>query len=196
MARGGLPILEFLCLDGEGWRWDAELGPAMVAAFEGVADTLKELALVRRDFRRRAENGAEVQREQLQFGEAIGKLRRLETLKLGIYGQGGAYHQLAKGMGKESCPALRSVACFVEEGAVWMACRPSIIRPSVQHLKVCFPLYDNYRDEEPLALACALTSLGYRGTVVMKDVLLDAGQDDLIRSILPPQVFVTFESSI
>jgi hypothetical protein len=103
VARGGLPSLESLRLESKGWGWDTELGPAMVAAFEGVAGTLKELTLSQSEF-----DGAVGGREAegvrqgvlWNLGEAIGKLCRLETLDLNLTRQGSAYYWIALGMGE------------------------------------------------------------------------------------------------
>jgi hypothetical protein len=79
MARGGLPTLEGLSVDCYKWRWVPELGPAVVAAFEGVAGTLKHLTLERcGDYGDDLDN-AEADGVLQQLGEATGKLRRLET---------------------------------------------------------------------------------------------------------------------
>jgi hypothetical protein len=163
MARGGLPTLTSLHIDFGRWRWGADLGAAVVAAFEGVAGTLTYLSLIQWDFED-AVDGAEADGVLRQFGEAIGKLRRLENLNLRINRPGLDYHRLAQGMAKGACPALHSLTIFLRSGAAWLGGRPSIILPSVQALAVGFTRSAS-DGAEPLALACALTSLGYRGPV-------------------------------
>jgi hypothetical protein len=137
MARGGFPILESLSLKYGGWEWGADLGPALLAAFEGVAGTLTALTLSQGD-----SEGALIAATafdvQQHLGEAIGKLRRLETLEFDCSGQGVAYHQLALALHEGACPALRSFTCRIERGDAWLACQPSLIRPSVQNLRICF----------------------------------------------------------
>jgi hypothetical protein len=185
MARGGLPNLSSLWLHFDEWVWGPGLGPALVAAFEGVAGTLKALALIRWDMGG-VYDDAEADGVMLQVGEAIGKLRRLEALQLEIDGPGEAYHLIAQGMAKGACPALRSLTCTLDREAAWLACRPSIILPSVQVLHV----HSQKIGAEPLALAFGLTSLGYRGSLVMSGVCYR--QRDQVRAILPPQVHVRF----
>jgi hypothetical protein len=190
MARGGFPTLASLSMESHKWRWGAELGPAMVAAFEGVAGTLKALTLKQSDLNG-AVDGAEASDVLRQLGEAIGKLHRLETLELDIGGHGLQYRRIAQGMGEGSCPALRSVATTIEKEAAWLACRPSILLPSVQALRVTF---DSEAGAEPVALACALISLGYRGGVVMKNVAGEEGQRDEVRQLLKARLLsVRFE---
>jgi hypothetical protein len=96
MARGGLPNLTSFTLESEGWVWDADLGPVMVAAFEGVAGTLTTLTLKQCDFEKRV-GGRGADGVLQRLGEAIGKLHRLETLTLDIFKQGLAYHRVAQG---------------------------------------------------------------------------------------------------
>jgi hypothetical protein len=189
MARGGLPALSSLTLESERWRWDMELGPAMVAAFEGVAGTLQELTLCQWDFDG-AVDGREAEGVMRQLGEAIGKLRRLETLDLSLGHNGVAYHWIAQGMGEGACPALRSLTLVISGGAAWLACRPSIILPSLQDLDVQL-MVRNQEGAEPLALACALTTLGYRGPVTIMGVPREGRQHEQIRGILQSQVRVT-----
>jgi hypothetical protein len=189
MARGGLPILSCLQLKPGGWAWDAELGPALVAAFKGVAGTLKELVL-HHFYTADAEGGG-----LSQLGRAIGRLRRLESLELNLGKHGVAYHHVARGMGEGSCPALRSLTIAIEREASWLACRPSIIRPSVHALRVKFRNSDgrNQDGAEPLAVACALTTLGYRGSVVMAAVGGEVVRHrEEVREILRPRAHVRF----
>jgi hypothetical protein len=183
VARGGLPALSCLQLRTRGWRWDAELGPALVAAFEGVAGTLKELVLGH-------VFGADAEGVLSPLGQAIGRLHRLETLELEVGRHGTAYHHVARGTGGEgACPALRSLTIAIEREASWLACRPSIIRPSVQALRVTFR---GQEGAKPLALACALTTVDYRGSVVMAGVPRVGRQREEIRAILHPRARVRF----
>jgi hypothetical protein len=181
MARGGFPILSSLSLDKSGWVWDEGLGPATMAAFEGVAGTLKDLTISHGAVAGAVDVG-EAGGVLQQVGEAIGKLHRLETLHLDIGGEGFMYHHIAQGMAKGACPALRSLTLFIEHEAVWLACRPSIILPSVQALHVTF---GGQASIEPLALACALKGLEYRNFVVMTGVAREGGQRDQIRELVP-----------
>jgi hypothetical protein len=99
MARGAFPILSSLRLDFGKWSWGADLGPAIVAAFGGVAGTLKELTLLETDPSGPADP-AEADGVLQQVGEAIGKLRRLEILHLEVGGRGLRYHDVAQGVAK------------------------------------------------------------------------------------------------
>jgi hypothetical protein len=185
MARGGLPSLSSLSLDSYQWgRWK---GKAMVPAFEAVAGTLKELRLTRWSFKHATEEDDSDEMLR-QLGEAIGRLRRLETLELDIRGCGHPYHLIGQGMAEGSNPALRSLTFSLDGGAAWLACRPSIILPSVQTVHVS----TDGIGSERLALALALLSLGYRGILVMKDPYIKGGMQDHMRAILPPHVHVRF----
>jgi hypothetical protein len=201
MARGGFPVLQSLLLQfGNSSLEGAELGPALVAAFAGVAGTLKALML------RRVFAGGGVPLPRLgdqtavvtRLGEAIGKLRRLETLKL-LLGVGGVgYHRIAQGLGEGPCPALRSLTLLVVDGAAWMGFQPSLILPSVQHLTFLFamPRERAVIWAEPLFVAHALTSLEYRGSVVMPRAAMHQEQRDQIRAILQPRASVRFAQMI
>jgi hypothetical protein len=156
----------------------------MVAAFGGVAGTLKDLTLIQGDFEK-VVDGGEAEGVLQQLGEATGKLRRLETLHLDIERQGLAYHRVAQGMAKGACPVLQSLTCTIKSGAAWLGARPSIILPSVQALHMTF---DSTAGAEPLALAGALTVLDYRGSVVLKNVSEEGEQWDRIRDILKPRL--------
>jgi hypothetical protein len=162
----------------------------MMAAFEGVAGTLKALTL-RQEHREGQEDGTEEDDEVRQLGEAIGRLHRLETLDIDIGSQGVEYHRIAQGMAEGACPALRSLTLAIERGAAWLACRPSIILPSVNQLRVTFGGVDT-AEAEPLAVACALTILGYRGSVVMNSDWQKPGVRDQIRALLQPRSHVRF----
>jgi hypothetical protein len=185
MAQGGFPNLSSLDMGSRDWRWEAELGPAMVTAFEGVAGTLKELSL-RHGAVGTPEDGAEAYGVLQPLGEAIGKLRRLETLYLDSGGPGLAFHRIAQGIPEGSCPALRSLTLSIDHGGAWLACEPGIILPSVQQLG--FWLDGDYDRAEPLTLALALKNLRYRGSVLMRHVDSEGGQRDQIRAILKPFV--------
>jgi hypothetical protein len=188
MARGGVPALSSLQLEGYMWEWGSELGHVMVAAFEGVAPTLKDLTL-HYPLRDEGFDAAQEDGVLLQIGEAIGRLRLLETLDLKVGGQGHAYHLIGRGMGaaQGSCPLLRSLTCSIEEGAAWLACRPSIIVPSVQKLVVSFVSEDT-KSAEPLALAGALTSLDFGGSVGLSGVPRKGAQRKRICELLEPRV--------
>jgi hypothetical protein len=184
MARGDLPLLSWLSLDCDGWRWGPDVRTAMVAAFEGVAGTLKKLWFNQTDFCVSVD-GVGADSAVRQLGEAIGKLRRLEALNLNVGKQGRQYHRIAQGMGNGACPALRSLTIDIDSGAAWMSCQPSIIRPTLQNLQVFF---GTAAGSEPLFTASALMSLGFRGSVTMWRVPKEGGQRDEIRELLklPP----------
>jgi hypothetical protein len=183
MARGGFPHLESLDVTFPDWRWGAELGPAMVAAFEGVAGTLKALTLTQ-EADEKAVIGVEADGVLPQLGEAIGKLRRLETLDFDSGGQGFVYHRIAQGLPEGACPALWSLTLAIVRGAAWLACEPSIILPSVQKLQV--DMRGPTDCAEALALACTLKSLEYRGYVSVTNVPDYRGERDRIRALLKP----------
>jgi hypothetical protein len=156
-AQGGFPSLTFLHIALCDWNLGAELGPVMVAAFEGVAGTLKTLKLEQEGARGEAA-GAEGDDVLWPLSEAISKLRRLETLTLRVEEHGLGYHRIAQGMPEGACPALRSLTFSTQRGAAWLACQPSIILPSVRQLgvSICYNEYNGVHDPaEALALACA-----------------------------------------
>jgi hypothetical protein len=126
MARGGFPTLKSLDMEFGRWRWGPELGPTMMAAFEGVADTLKELTLVNWGFEK-AVDGAEANVVLQNLGEGITKLCRLETLQLYFRGQAVTYHRIAQGMAKGACPALDTLCPFPSSRAPrgWDVCPAS-----------------------------------------------------------------------
>jgi hypothetical protein len=180
MARGDLPSLSWLSLSCEGWRWGADVGPAMAAAFEGVAGTLTDLSFQQADFCG-AVDGVDEDGALRQLGEAIGKLRRLETVNLHVGKQGRQYHQIAQAMAEGACPALRSLECGIDSGAAWMSYQPGIVRPSLQHLDVTFGTAAGFW--EPRDLAGALTSVGFQGSVVIH-LPKKGGQWDEVRELL------------
>jgi hypothetical protein len=185
MARGAFPNLMSLEMGSRDLDWEFVCVPALVAAFEGIARTLKELTLSQGPYRRLV-GSVNVEGPLRQLGEDIGKLRRLETLHIDIDRQGLEYRWIAQGMAKGSCPALRSLTFAISRGAAWLACQPSIILPSVQSLRV---LFDGAFDGgEALALALSLTSLRYRGFVVVTNVSCGQGQRDEVRRLLKPLV--------
>jgi hypothetical protein len=178
MSRGGFPSLTSLDMGSQDWNG----GPAMVAAFKGVAGTLKTLKLT-------CDKEIDMGKSMLrQLGEAIGKLRRLETLHLEVGVQGVEFHQIAQGMAVGACPALRSLTFSLRRGGTWLASEPSIILPSVQRLRVY--LFADHDGVEAHALACALKIVGYRGHVIMHHVPIEeggaAGARAEIRRLLTP----------
>jgi hypothetical protein len=189
MARGGFPCLTSLRLEFFRWVWGGTLDPVIVPAFEGLAGTLKALTLIQEGIKHDGD-GAEEDDEMRQLGKAIAKLRRLETLHLSIGIDGVVYHRIAQGMGEGACPALRSLTCFIASGAAWLACQPSIILPSVRALRASVGGVES--GAEPLALACALAALGYRGSVVMGSIWQPELRDQ-IRALLQPRAHVRFE---
>jgi hypothetical protein len=198
MARGGFPTLTSLTLNTNQWHWGAELGPALLAAFEGVAGTLKTLTLTDRSFDKNSYDESDeggvlpgADAVLMPLGEAIGRLQKLETLELDLGGYGLAYHWIAWGMakGEGACPALRSLTCAVERDAVWLGRRPSIILPSVRALRVNFFCS---RGAEPLSLACGLNILGYEGAVIFEDASDEGGQWSQIRELLQPRANLRF----
>jgi hypothetical protein len=185
MAGGCFPTLGSLKLSCDGWRWGPESAPAVMAAFEGVAGTLKDLTLIQGDFETAVEGG-ETDGVVRQLGEAIGKLRRLETLELSTFRQGRQLHRMAQGIAKGACPALHTLTCEISSGAAWLAVRPSLVLPSVQALRVTFGR--GAGDDEPLALAHALTVLDYRGAASITNSLRGGGQGDHLRAVLKPRL--------
>jgi hypothetical protein len=189
MARGGFPSLSSLSLEGGRYKLDGECGPAMAAAFEGVADTLKKLVFYQDLYYDQVPEYVDPVRADatlVRIGEALGKLRRLETLDLNIGRTGLACYRLAQGMGEGACPALRSLTCYVDQGAAWLAARPSVILPSVQDL--CVELSgddDDAEHAEMLAMACALTSLGYRGSLVLRCAYGPEQQEQMLELLEP-----------
>jgi hypothetical protein len=186
------PSLSSLKLDSNGWAWGVGVGPAMVRAFDGIAPTLKTLTLRLQEVGAEGEGEGEAAGVLQRLGEAIGRLHRLETLRLKITAQGTAYHRLAQGLAEGSCPSLRSLTIAIGQDAAWLACRPSIIRPRVQHFCAIF---GDLPGSEPFALVGALTVLDYRGEVVMVNVPHGGVRDHVIEILKPRLADVGFLDS-
>jgi hypothetical protein len=103
MARGDLPLLSRLDLDCDGWRWGPDVGPAMVAAFGGVAGTLKKLWFNQTDFCVSVD-GVGADSAVRQLGEAIGKLHWLENLFLNVGKPGSQYIGSRRAWPRERAP--------------------------------------------------------------------------------------------
>jgi hypothetical protein len=180
MARNGLPVLACLRFDCRGgWKWGmeeggAELGSQLVAAFEGVAGTLKSLTL------RTPKDASAVQLRGL--GRALGKLHHLEDLDLDVAESGQGYHWLAEGMAIGACPRLVSLTYRLDRDAEWVSARPSIVLPSVRRLTV------DVGPKEGLALACGLLALGYSGGVCMPQLATPTVERGFVLKLLRPRL--------
>jgi hypothetical protein len=154
MITGRLPALaelsvadEWYCL-GEYWATDG--GRRLARAFEAVGGTLRRLTL----------KGHEVKGERAchELGAAIGKLRRLRSLRLGLPRDGKTCHHIARGLAASGgCPELFEL----ELGGVWggaelLTYEPSLIVPTVRDLR----LGGVVTDEDALLMCCGLAKLG------------------------------------
>jgi hypothetical protein len=161
MATGRLPALanfsvaippeaEWNCLEIWG---AAEGGCRLARAFEAVGGTLRRLTL----------KGHEVKGERAchGLGAAIGKLRRLRSLHLGLPRDGKTCHRIARGLAASGgCPELLELKLGALSSDVeLLTYEPSLIAPTVRDLR----LGDVHcTDEEALLVCCGLAKLGYK----------------------------------
>jgi hypothetical protein len=132
MASGGLPALAKLKVKLEGvWGGSEEVRTRVAPAFEAVAGTLTHLSLAI------PSNDASLVGMGYELGVAVGKLRRLKDLALGLSRDGRTYHALAQGVaasgGSGPLPLLWRVRVDsdVEANADLLA---SLLLPSVRVL--------------------------------------------------------------
>jgi hypothetical protein len=156
MITGRLPALAELSVagvqwDGLGEDWAAEGGRRLARAFQAVAGTLRRLTLT----------GPALRGERAchDLGAAIGKLRRLRSLHLGLPRDGKTCHRIARGLAASgSCPELLELGLAELRSDVdLLTYEPSLIAPSVRDLR----LGDvQCTGDEALLMCCGLAKLG------------------------------------
>jgi hypothetical protein len=157
MTSGRLPALVELSVAGVPWDglgkcWAEEGGRRLVRAFQAVGGTLRRLTFT----------GQELGEERAchDLGTAIGKLRCLRSLHLGLRG-GKACHRIARGLAASGgCPELLELELSQLSSEVeLLTCEPSLIMPTLRDLR----LGDVHCTEEAaLLVCCGLAKLGFK----------------------------------
>jgi hypothetical protein len=160
MASGGLPALAKLRVSPEGALGRrGEVRGRVAPAFEAVAGTLTHLSI---EIEVGAVGWGDEGEAGYEWGLAVGKLRRLKELALGLSTDGRAYYAFARGLaasgGDRPPPLLRriKVAYLMRTNADLLA---SLLLPSVRVFDSC---YSGHRPA--LLTACALRQAGYKHT--------------------------------
>jgi hypothetical protein len=183
MASGGLPALAKLSMSLEEWGDSGPVRTRVAPALEAVAGTLTQLDV---GVWYKAGSGEEVD-AAYELGVAVGKLRRLNDLALGLGSpeDGRAYHAFAQGLAASGAerplPLLWRVRASsrVTNNSDLLA---SLLLPSV---RVFVSPFYRYRQSVPcidratLLTACALRQVGYKHTWAVEcwdEVLRDAVQ--------------------
>jgi hypothetical protein len=158
MASGGLPALAKLKMRFLGrWGGAEEVRTRVAPALEGVAGTLTHLQLDKYDDGVWLSDEVDVGYE---FGAAMGKLRRLKDLALGLIRDGRAYHAMAQGLaasgGDRPLPLLWQIT-LGREFKTNVDLVASLLLPSVR-------VFHSYPLDVRAALltACALRQAGYK----------------------------------
>jgi hypothetical protein len=160
VASGGLPALAKLDISFEGrWGGVEEVRSRVVPAFEAMAGTLTHLYLETYG----CEWSSDEVNVMFELGVAVGKLRRLMDLSLGVSEDGLVYHAVAQGLaaggGEYPLPLLWRV--WLAGGAsVNVDLLVSLLLPSVRVFITCLRL----DRRAPLMVACALRQAGYKHT--------------------------------
>jgi hypothetical protein len=164
VASGGLPALTKLdvTLAGE-WRGGEAVRTRVAPALEAVAGTLKCLDLHKTD------NGTGPSDEEgvgYEWGVAVGKLRRLQDLALGVPRGRQVYHAAAQGLaasgGDRPLPLLWRLE-IPSPTVAHAELLASLLLPSVRVFTSShFTFTDT--DEVALLVACALRQAGYKHT--------------------------------
>jgi hypothetical protein len=167
MASGGLPALAKLRLWLEGgWGRVKKVRNRVEPALEAVAGTLVHLHLARHDYIRWPDDEVKVGHE---LGKAVGKLRRLKDLALGLILDGRAYHAIGQGLaasgGDSPLPLLWrvGVSCYFNDADVDLV--TSLLLPSVRVFSCDFNICEIRKLQ---LLACALRQAGYEHVLAVK----------------------------
>jgi hypothetical protein len=163
MASGGLPALAKLEVTLRG-RWGGleEMRTRVAPALEAVAGTLTHFCISSWD----GEPLSDQVETGYEFGLAVGKLRRLKDLSVGLFDDGRAYHAMAQGLaasgGECALPLLwrMTVLSDVDANADLVA---SLILPNVR-VFVCSPYHDG---RAVLLTACAVRRAGYKHVLLL-----------------------------
>jgi hypothetical protein len=178
MASGGLPALTKLRLSLEG-RWGAveQVRTRVAPAFEAVASTLAHLHLERIGSKEWLDGEVDVGYE---LGKAVGKLRRLKDLWVGLTVDGRVYQAIARGFtasgGDNPLPLLWrvGVSCAVEEADADLP--TSLLLPSVR-------VFSTECDDKPLLIACAVRQAGYEHILALDSL---NKTDTTVRAVVEP----------
>jgi hypothetical protein len=161
MASGGLPALASLTvmLQGRWGNWEKEMRTRVAPALEAVAGTLTHLNLNKIKHAVWLPDGTAVGYE---LGVAVGKLRRLQDLALGVSDDGQVYNAVAQGLaasgGDRPLPRLWRVRVLQEVHAN-SDLLASLLLPSVRVF-----VSDHFIGQAALLTACALRQAGYKHT--------------------------------
>jgi hypothetical protein len=155
MSSGGLPALAKLkvMLAGRWDEWQEEVRSRVAPALEAVAGTWTHLHLT---------GYTPGEAVGYELGVALGKLRRLKDLVLGLWHDGRAFHAVAQGLaasgGDRPLPLLWRVKVLspVDTNSDLLA---SLLLPSVR-VFVSF----HHSGQAALLMACALRQAGYKHT--------------------------------
>jgi hypothetical protein len=140
-------------------RWEGadEVKSRVVPAFEAVAGTLTHLHLNAPD------DAAWVVGAGHELGVAVGKLRRLKDLALGLSSDGRVYHAVAQGLaasGGNGTPPLLWRVRVVSDVCSVPDLLSSLLLPSVR----VFVSSHTISSQGALLTACALRRVGYKHT--------------------------------
>jgi hypothetical protein len=155
MADGRLPALATLYLRHfqELSCGDGEEGGRVARAFEAVAGTLRRLTLLGCVYS--LQDGA-----PYKLGTAIGKLRRLRYLYLGLFENAWDYTDVARGLAASGgCPELFQLRLMaIKSNFDLLPHEPSLILPSVRDLW----LGGDCTNDDACLMWCALVQADYR----------------------------------
>jgi hypothetical protein len=166
-------------LEGEWGDGEGEMRTRVAPAFEAVAGTLTRLHLTETlSF----DSLGDREGMAYELGVAVGKLRRLKELALGLFRHASAYHAVAQGLaasgGGRSLPLLwrLEVTRDIETNADLLA---SLLLPSVRVF-----VSSHYTNRALLLLACALRQAGYKHTWAPESTPTPKPVLDAIRAIV------------
>jgi hypothetical protein len=159
MASGGLPALAKLYVTFQlPWGGIEEAKTQVAPALEAVAGTLTHLHLRNS---RGGELSGDAVKKGYEVGVAVGKLRRLQNLGLGLSEDGRFYHAVAQGLaasgGDRPLPLLWQLSLSAVLG-VNVEQAASLLLPSVR----IFVSNSFKGTESGLLIACALRQVGYK----------------------------------
>jgi hypothetical protein len=157
MASGALPVLAELRLSSGG-RWGGleDVRSRVVPAFEAVAGTLTQLDM---GYYRALSDEEELGYE---WGLAVGKLRRLKDLALGLFSGGRAYRAFAQGLAASGggCPLPLLWRLILKSD---VQADPDLLASLLLPRVRVFGSYHTDR-RAALLMACALRQAGYKHT--------------------------------
>jgi hypothetical protein len=163
VAKGGLPALKSfstsLMFESGG---PGKTFYRLARALEAVAGTLQRLSLFGPP-EQDPPAGAEQDPPAgacYELGAAVGKLRRLSHLSIGVFKDGRDFHYMGQGVAASGgCPKLFKVeASGITKSVDRLAFKPSLIVPSVRDLSIS----GSCTEDEALLLCCGLVEIGSR----------------------------------